>query len=70
MNIKVNDSFKAFLIEDAELIANKKYLVTCDNKVLRTNDQIDPVTSLLYHEGSKFQKIFKNIMSINIRKEW
>ena len=51
------------------MIANKKYLVTCDNKVLRTIDQIDPVTSLLYHEGSKFQKLFKNIMSINIRKE-
>ena len=50
--------------------AKKKYLVTYDNKVLRTNDQIDPVTSLLYHDGSKNQKTFKNIMSINIRKEW
>ena len=52
------------------MIAKKKYLVTCDNKVLRTNDQIDPVTSLLYHEGSKNQKIFKNIMTVTNRKEW
>lgn len=35
------------------MIEIKKYFVIDSNKILRTNDQIDPVTSLLYHEGSK-----------------
>jgi hypothetical protein len=38
------------------MIEIKKYFVIDSNKILRTNDQIDPVTSLLYHEGSKIQE--------------
>lgn len=50
------------------MIANKKYLVTCDNKVLRTNDQIDLVTSLLYHEGSKFQNYLRILCQLILER--